>query len=236
MIDFTDKVALVTGASRGLGYALAREMGGRGCHVIAVGRTVGGLEELDDAIQSAGGQATLVPLDITDDPALERLGAAIFERWGRVDLWVHTAVHTLGQSPVEHVQAKDFDRALAVNFCAVQRLIRVVDPLLRRAEAGRAVFFKDRSGEGQPYHAGYSAALAGREDLLDDWAAGLSRVSGVRVTTLVPPPMRTAVRARLYPGEETAALADPADVASRVIALLTEEAPDGVNGVIDMSD
>ncbi|MEM0989761.1 MAG: SDR family NAD(P)-dependent oxidoreductase [Pseudomonadota bacterium] len=220
MADFTDKIALVTGASRGLGYALAQHLGASGAHVVAVARTVGGLEELDDAIQRAGGQATLVPLDVTDDPALERMAAAIFERWGRLDIWVHTAVHTLGQTPVEHIQEKDLDRAIAVNFRATQRLIRVVDPLLRQSAEGRALFFADPSVAERPYHAGYRSILAGRHDLVADWARGLTNVSQVRVATVAPPPLRTAVRARLYPGAETEALADPTTVAPAIVELL----------------
>src|SRR5690625_2165046 len=107
---FDGKIALVTGASRGLGYALARELGGAGAHVIALARTVGGLEELDDAIRKEGGTATLVPLDLGDDAALPRLGASIHERWGRLDLWIHTAIHAPALSPAHHIDAKDFDR------------------------------------------------------------------------------------------------------------------------------
>jgi len=114
-------VALVTGASRGLGHALALEAAARGAHVLAVARTVGGLEELDDAVRAAGGAATLVPLDLTDDPALDRLAAAIAGRWGRLDLWLHCAAHAPPLAPAAHVDAKDLDRAIAVDARAPDR-------------------------------------------------------------------------------------------------------------------
>src|SRR5690625_1061260 len=128
------KIALVTGASRGLGFALARQLGLAGAHVIALARTSGGLEELDDAIRDGGGTATLVPLDLTDEPALARLGATIYERWGRIDFWAHTAIHAPALSPAHHIDSKDFDRAVEINLRVTQRLIRVLDPLLRQSE------------------------------------------------------------------------------------------------------
>ena len=217
MTDLKDRIALVTGASRGLGYAVAKELGARGAHVVAVARTVGGLEELDGEIQAAGGQATLVPLDVTDDGGLERMGAALFERWGHVDLWVHTAVQAPPVAPVEHVEAKDLDKAIAVNLRAVQRLIRVVDPLLRRAEAGRAVFCRNTDVAGRPHHAGFRATVEAGLDLAEDWGGALSRTSVARVVVVTPPPMPTAVRARFYPGEDTGALTHPSQVAPRII-------------------
>jgi len=226
MTDLSDKVALVTGASRGLGFAAAEALGAAGAHVIAVARTAGGLAELDDRIRAAGGRATLAPLDITDDPGLERLGAAIFERWGRVDVWLHTAVHTPGQAPVEHIQDTDLDRTIAINFRAVQRLIRVIDPLLRQAPSGKALFARDETVSGRPYHAGYRSLLRARDDLVADWSNGLARTSRVRVVTLAPPPMRTAVRARLYPGEEIARPNEIADVAARLVEIAADASPD----------
>lgn len=217
---FNDRIALVSGASRGLGFALAERLGREGAHVIALARTVGGLEELDDRIQAAGGQATLVPLDLGDDPALERLGAAVHERWGRLDLWLHTAVQAPPFQPVEHIDAKELDRSLATNMRAVQRLVRVLDPLLRQAPAGRAVFFDDPDAAGRAFGAAYHAAKLGQAELVRAWGQGLSAVSHVKVVSEAPPPMRTALRARFYPGEDVSALADPGDVASGVLARL----------------
>ncbi len=130
----TDRIALVTGASRGFGFACAAAMGSAGAHVLALARTVGGLEELDDKISSTSGITTLIPLDICDDPGLERLGAAVHDRWGRIDLWLHTAIHAAPLQPAEHIDAGELDQTLATNIRAFQRLIRVVDPLLRLSD------------------------------------------------------------------------------------------------------
>ena len=143
MSELTGKIALVTGASRGLGYAAAKALAAEGAHVIALARTVGALEELDDEIKAAGGEATLVPLDITDDKGLERLGGAVHQRWGRLDLWLHTAAEAAPFSPAQHAAEKDVEKAIKTNAVATQRLIRVLDPLLRAAEAGEAIFCAD---------------------------------------------------------------------------------------------
>ncbi len=224
--DFSDRLALVTGASRGLGFAVGRALGAAGAHVVALARTVGGLEELDDAIKSAGtgGAATLVPLDLTDDPALERLGASIYERWGRLDLWVHTAIHAPALAPVGHIDARDLDRALAVNLRATQRLIRVLDPLLRLSDRGRAVFLTDEAGAGRRFHAAYRAAKQGQIEIATAWAREVEATPGLRVVFAAPPPMPTALRARFYPGERRDRLADTAAVAERLLAGLDGEA------------
>lgn len=230
MTGFQDKVALVAGASRGLGYAVARALGVAGAHVIAVGRTVGGLEELDDEIKSVGGQATLVPLDLTDDPALERLGAAIHERWGKLDLWIHTAIYPAGLTPVEHIDAKDLDRTLATNIRMPQRLIRVLDPLLRRSDAGRAVFFADPSVEAQQFQATYAISKAAVGDMASRWGKEAAQTSNLRVVMAMAPPMATAVRARFHPGEDTTGHPTTADVAERLLRQLSADA----QGTIDL--
>ena len=143
MADLSGKIALVTGASRGLGYAVAVELAARGVHVIALARTVGGLEDLDDIIAKSPGGCTLTPMDITDDAGLERLGAAIHGRWGKLDLMIHCAAEAAPMSPAEHTAAKDFDKAMAVNARSCQRMIRVVDPLLKAADAAEAIFIED---------------------------------------------------------------------------------------------
>lgn len=211
---------MVTGASRGLGFAVAEALGREGAHVIALARTVGGLEELDDRIKVHGGSTTLVPLDLTDDPGLERLGAAVHDRWGRLDLWVHTAVHAVPLAPVEHVDAKDLDRAIAVNFRAVQRLIRVLDPLLRQAQAGRAILFRDANVLEKSFHATYHAPKAAAEVMILDWARTVEKTSALKVELACPPPMRTALRARLYPGESLQQQAPPNEVAGKLIKAL----------------
>lgn len=227
--DLTGRVALVTGASRGLGFSVAAALGARGAHVIALARTVGGLEELDEAIQGAGGTATLVPLDLTDDPALERLGAAIHERWGKIDLWVQAAAHAAPLSPVEHIAAKELDASLAVNLRATQRLIRVLDPLLRLSDQGRAVFFHPAPHVGETFHGVYRASMAGQRAITESWAR---ESAAIAVIHAVAPAMPTALRARFHPGEDRGALTDPAIVADRLMAHLAASAA----GDIDLGD
>lgn len=213
--DLAGKAALVTGASRGLGRALAEMIGARGAEVVALARTTGGLEELDDAIRAAGGpSATLAPLDITDDAGVERLGAAIHQRWGRLDLLVHCAVHATPLSPCEHVSARDYDRAHAVNARATWQLIRCMDPLLRAA-GGRAAFFDDPHDTGA-FHGAYAASKAAARALTSAWAEE-TRNMPVQVVHLAPPPMPTAVRARFHPGEDKSALTSPRDAAEALL-------------------
>ena len=221
MKDFSDRIALVSGASRGLGYAVARGLGVAGAQVIALARTVGGLEDLDQAVRDDGGApVTLVPLDVTDDPGLERMGAAIHDRWGRIDLWVHTAISTPPLAPVEHGDAKDMDRAFSINARATQRLIRVLDPLLRRSDAGRAVGFADPAAHSDALHGLYHASKAAQLALLSDWGAAAARTSPVRLLVATPPPMPTALRLRFHPGEDTSRLASTDVVADRLLAAL----------------
>lgn len=227
---FDGKVALVTGASRGLGYAMARALGSNGAQVIAVARTVGGLEELDDEIKAAGGQATLVPLDLADDPALERLGAAIHERWGQLDIWVHTAIHAPPLAPVEHIDGKDLDRTVATNIRVPQRLIRVLDPLLRRAEAGRAVFISDPGPATQKFQTTYAMSKLAATEIVSRWGAEVASTSQLRVIQAAAPPMPTAVRARFHPGEKPEDHTPTAKVAARLLAHLAA----GAQGSVDL--
>ncbi len=217
-IDWRDRVVLVTGASRGLGWALARAAAERGAHVLALARTVGGLEELDDAIRAAGGAATLVPLDVTDDAGLARLGAAVFEKWGRLDGWLHCAVHAPPCAPANHVEPKDLDRAWAVNARATQRLVRVLDPLLRAAPQGFAVLMDD-AREGEPFFSPYAATKAAARAFWTAWAAETQRTT-LRVSLAHPPAMPTATRARFYPGEDRASLTPTGTAATAVLAAL----------------
>lgn len=204
--------ALVTGASRGLGAAIARALA-PGHHVIAVARTVGALEELDDAIRARGGAATLAPMDITVPAAMQQLCRSIHDRWGGLDLWVHTAIHAGPLSPAPHLAEKDFEKSIAVNIRATQRLIGYVAPLLGRA--GTAVFLDDPRG-GEPYLGHYGATKAAQIALARSWAAETRRI-GPRVLILEPRPMPTATRARFHPGEDRTRLADIHDEADRLL-------------------
>ncbi len=216
MTDLTGKLALVTGASRGLGYAAAKALAAEGAHVIALARTVGGLEELDDEIKAAGGEATLVPLDINDDPGLERLGGAIHQRWGKLDLWLHTAAEAAPFSPAQHAAAKDVEKAMKTNALATQRLIRVLDPLLRAAEASEAIFCADPGAPNGKFNAAYGASKAAQAAIVASWAAECAK-SPLKIWSASPPAMPTGLRARFHPGEDQSALRTTSDVASAIL-------------------
>lgn len=211
------RIALVTGASRGLGAAIAIALAPTH-HVVAVARTTGGLEEVDDAIKAAGGSATLAPMDVTDEGAMAHLCRGIYDRWGHADLWVHTAIHAAPLAPAGHLAAKDWAKSVAVNATATAALIRVVEPLLRAAPAGAALFLDDPRA-GQPFFGHYGATKAAQIALARSWQAETARI-GPAVHILTPRPMPTATRARFFPGEDHAPLADPAAEAGRLLAAL----------------
>ncbi|MDG1972743.1 MAG: SDR family NAD(P)-dependent oxidoreductase [Paracoccaceae bacterium] len=216
MADLTGKIALVTGASRGLGYASAKALAAEGAHVIALARTVGGLEELDDEIKQASGEATLVPLDINDDPGLERLGGAIHQRWGKLDLWLHTAAEPAPLSPAQHAAAKDVEKAMKTNALATQRLIRVLDPLLRAAEAGEAIFCADPDAPHGKFNAAYGASKAAQAAIVASWAEECANTK-LKIWSIAPTAMPTALRARFHPGENQTALRTTMDVAAALL-------------------
>lgn len=211
--QFENKTVLITGASRGIGYSVALAFAREGAHVIAVARTEGALEELDDAIKSEGGSATLVPLDLTDYEGVDRLGAAIFERWGKLDVLIGNAGDLGVISPIGHVQPKDWHKAIDINVNANWRLLRSMDPLLQAADAGRAVFVT--SGAAQkcnPFWGPYAVSKAALEALVKTYAAE-SANTNVRANLLSPGPVRTAMRAKAMPGEDPETLPHPNDVA-----------------------
>ncbi len=214
----SDRIVLVTGASRGLGYAVAKALAGPGTHIIAVARTVGGLEELDDAVTAAGGSTTLVPLDITDENGLQSMGKAIHERWGHLDLFVHAAAHAIPRGPVGHTTPKDLDRAVAVNGRATQRLITMLDPLLKAAPSGRAVIVDDTVNI-DGFLSGYAASKDMARRFAESWAHESAR-TGPNVTLFSPQAMPTALRARFSPGENRETLSPCQDEADRLIATL----------------
>jgi NAD(P)-dependent dehydrogenase (short-subunit alcohol dehydrogenase family) len=206
------QIALITGASRGLGAALARQLAPTH-HIIAVAKTVGALEELDDAIQAAGGAATLAPMDITVDAAMQQLCRGIFDRWGKIDLWLHTAVHAAPLAPAGHIGPKDLSKSMTINVEATARLIAYVSPLL--GQTGKAVFFDDPRG-GQQFFGAYGATKAAQIALASSWQAE-SVKTGPLVQILTPAPMPTATRARFYPGEDRSTLTEPMAEAARLL-------------------
>ncbi|RVT85650.1 SDR family oxidoreductase [Rhodobacteraceae bacterium CCMM004] len=211
------RIALITGASRGLGYALADALAPTH-HIVAVARTTGGLEELDDRIQAKGGSATLAPMDATNADAMAHLCRGIHDRWGHADLWLHTAIHAGPLTPVDHMADKDWTRSWRVNVEATRVLIAMVAPLLRAAPSGTAVFFDDPRG-GDKFFGHYGATKAAQIALARSWAAETDR-TGPAVKVLAPRPMSTATRARFHPGEKRAALARPAEEAARLLDLI----------------
>lgn len=219
--ELAGKVVLVTGASRGIGYAAGIEAARRGAHVIAVARTVGGLEELDDAIQAEGGSATLVPLDLRDGEAIDRLGAAIFERWGHLDGLVANAGQLGVLSPVAHIKPDDFDKVLAVNVTANYRLLRSLDVLLRQSEAGRAVFVSSGAARSaRPFWGLYAASKAALDALVKSYSGEIATTK-TRANIFYPGIVRTAMRAKAMPGEDPNTLPTPADVAPKLIDMLS---------------
>ncbi len=217
--DLSGRTALVTGASRGIGYFLALELAKRGAHVIAVARTVGGLEELDDEIQAMGNTATLVPLDLKDMPALDLLGSSINDRWGKLDILVANAGVLGTISPVGHVEAKVFDNVINTNVTSIWRLIRSVDPLLRRSDAGRAILMSSGVAHtARAFWAPYAASKAALEVMGRSWAEETKQMP-LRVNCVNPGATRTAMRAKAMPGEDPETLPHPADVAAKIVQL-----------------
>jgi NAD(P)-dependent dehydrogenase (short-subunit alcohol dehydrogenase family) len=214
-----DRIALVTGASRGIGSCIARELARAGAHVVAVARTSGALEELDDRIKAEGGSATLVPLDITDSDGIARLALALHERYQRLDGLVGNAGVLGALSPLDHVEPKSWDNAFAVNVTANWQLIRCMDPLLKRAPAGRAVFVTSAlSWLAKAYCGPYAASKAALNTLIATYA-GETASTNVRVNLLNPGPTHTRMYASGWPGVDPATLAKPEDVAKAVIPL-----------------
>ncbi len=214
-----DRLAVITGASRGIGRAVALGMAAEGAHVILVARTVGGLEEVDDEIRKVGGKATLVPFDLTDFDGIDRLGATIFERWGKLDILVGNAGSLGVLSPISHLSPKDWDKIVATNITANWRLIRSFEPLLKRSDGGRAIFVTSGAAQKhKPYWGGYAMSKAALEAIVKTWAAECENTS-VRVNLISPGPTRTAMRKQAMPGEDPTSLTKPADLVPLFIEL-----------------
>lgn len=221
-LPLKDRIALVVGASRGIGYETALALAKAGAHVIATARTQGGLEELDDAIYAATGKhATLIPFDLVDGGAIDRLGGAIFERFGRLDVWVQTAA-TMGASgltPVSHADPRVWAKVEKTNFTAVYRLIRSLEPLLKASDAGRAIHVTTSVASApKAFWGAYAASKAGAEALVKCWADEIESTP-VRVAIVDPGRMRTAMRAQAYPGEDPQDVIHPSAIGPLMVEL-----------------
>mgnify|MGYP001361088774 FL=1 len=216
------RIALVTGASRGIGRAVALELARQGAHVIALARTQGALEKLDDEIRALGGEATLAPCDIKDYDALDRLGGAIFQRWGKLDIFVGNAGILGPITPLSHLDPKQWDDVMAVNVTANWRLIRSLDALLRASDAGRVALMSSGAGnktQFAPYWGAYAASKAAVDALVRTYAAETVNTSAVKVMAVNPGPLRTRMRASAMPGEDPMTLKTPEDIAPKIAEL-----------------
>jgi NAD(P)-dependent dehydrogenase (short-subunit alcohol dehydrogenase family) len=213
------RVALVTGASRGIGHATALALARAGAHIVAVARTVGGLEELDDAIKAVGSSATHVPLDLKDHEGIDRLGLALHRRFGRLDAFVGNAAILGPLSPLGHVEAKAWQEVMAVNVTANWRLICVMDQLLKLSDAGRVVFITSGAAAmAVAYWGPYAVSKAALEALARTYAAETA-TTNVRVNLFNPGPIRTRMRAQAFPGEDPMSLETPDKVADKIVEL-----------------
>jgi NAD(P)-dependent dehydrogenase (short-subunit alcohol dehydrogenase family) len=213
------RIALVTGGSRGIGYATALALAREGAHVVATARTPGGLEELDDAIKAVGGTATLVPLEMRDSEGIARLAAALNERYGKLDILIGNAALVGSNSPLDHFQPKEWDEVIAVNVTANWHLIRAMDGLLRRSDAGRAVFLSSGAASNPRAYRGLYATSKAALEALARVYADETKSTAVRVNIFNPGPTRTSMRAAVMPGEDPMTLPTPDVVAAAIVPL-----------------
>ena len=219
-LPLANRIALVTGASRGIGRAAALALAAAGAQVVAVARTPGALEALDDEIRKLTGQpATLVPMDIAEGGGLDQLGQAIHQRFGRLDVLVHAAAILGPMTPVAHIEPSAWDRVVAVNLTASYRLIRSVEPLLRASDRPRAIFLTSgRAARPKAFWGPYGVTKAGLEHLVRTWADELEQTS-IRAVLLDPSVMRTRMRAEAMPGEDPDILPDPSEIGPLILEL-----------------
>lgn len=218
------RIALVTGASRGIGAATAKALAEAGAHVVLTARTVPLLEAVEETIYAAGGTATIAPIDLTDSDSIARLATAVAERWARLDILIINAAVLPPLTPVTQIDPKSFGETLKVNVLATQALLAYFDPLLRRSTTGRVVGFTSSVGESpRAYWGAYAASKAAFDVLLVSYGKEVERLSQTRVAILDPGATRTKMRASAYPGEDPARLKSPANVADKVVELLSAD-------------
>lgn len=221
--DLAGQIALVTGASRGIGEAIAYSLAIRGAHVVITARTAGGLEELEDRIHAAGGSATIAPLDLTDGDSIARLAAAVAERWNKLDILVLNAGMLGTLTPVAAIDGKEFNRSITLNLVAQQAMIANFDPLLRRSAAGKLLALTSSvAREPRAYWGAYAATKAALEALITSYGAEMKNISTLRTAILNPGGTRTAMRARAYPGEDPKSIKGPEAVGEYVGQLMVE--------------
>ncbi len=211
-------LCLVTGASYGLGYALALNAAERGAHVLALARTQGALDELGDAIDQTKGSVTLIPMDVTNDDALVYLAHSIFERWGRLDYWLHSAWFTAPMQPAPHLGAKDLDKAFQTNIRATAQLIHVLEPIMRQTKGARVVFFDDPDAHG-PHKSNIGMSKAAQMEIARNWQQESRRIGPI-VEIMTPHPFKSQMRATLHPGEDQGKLSTPANEAVRILDMV----------------
>ncbi len=230
-----DRLALVTGASRGIGRAVALALAQNGAHVVVAARTIGALEELDDEIRKGGGKATLLQLDLSKGDKIDQLGPTLFQRWGKLDIFVGNAGILGPLSPLHHVTEDAWNSVIDINLSANWRLIRTLDPLLKRSEAGRAVFVTSGAAAGKyAYWGPYAVSKAGLEALVKTYAHELADTP-VRVNLVNPGPIRTAMRAKAFPGEDPRTLPAPDELVPMFLELVSPDCE--LNGrVINFSE
>jgi NAD(P)-dependent dehydrogenase (short-subunit alcohol dehydrogenase family) len=220
------RVALVTGASRGIGAATARALAEAGAHVVLTARDVKSLEAVEESIHHAGGSATIAPLDLTEADGVPRLAAAVAQRWDKLDILVINAAYLPSLTPVTQIEPRQFGEAMTVNVLATQALLAAFDPLLKRAGHARVIGLTSSVGTApRAYWGAYAATKAALEVILDCYAAEIEKLGDTRVAIVDPGATRTAMRARAYPGEDPAAVKPPEQVAARIVALVSEDFP-----------
>ena len=218
-----DRIALVTGASRGIGFAVAKALAAEGAHVIAIARTIGGLEELDDQIQAAGGSATLVPLDLTDGNGVDQVGGAIAERWGKLDILVGNAGFLGELGPIPHQDPALWNDVLALNLTVNWRLLRALDALLRASDAGRALFMTSSvASKPRAYWGAYAISKAALESMVRIYADEIESTP-IRANLLDPGAVRTRMRAKAMPGEDPETLPAPDEIAPLVVKMVSPD-------------